>query len=497
MKRILALCLCGAMALGLTGCSGFTSSKSITYTVENGDKITVTLDTSNGYKLKLIDESPFVVGVTKDGETVCKGEFSYQENYSTYVGLVLSEYDEAYVSEDGLMNGNQYYIWNGSGSDNYADETDAYVVLTGSYTAFILVTETTEEELKDVLKLMTFTVASSDAPSGYTDDSIEETMDAYYEAVDGTEAAVSDDADVDDESDDEQAADEPDDADVVESEEDVAVDTEDEEVETEDEAAPVSMGEGEFDGMTIVDNDECSITITDYSEISGGFTVTAEMENKTADSTLMFSLDTSTVNGAVCDPFFATEVAAGEKSVNVIDFSYAAPAPGDYGITNYTDIGLGFRVYDSDDWSADDIYDDLVHLYPYGEENATAYEWRSQDDSGLITDNEYAMVVATGYEWDETWGYVIDLFIQNNTDSELMLSAEDASVNDYMIDPLYAESVPAGCCTISKMYFDYDDLNDAGITEIESIAFTLRGNNNDDWSMSDYFDIDVTLTPEG
>ena len=249
-----------------------------------------------------------------------------------------------------------------------------------------------------------------------------------------------------------------------------------------------------FDGMTVVDNDECSIVITG---INDDYSLDVELENKSSDITYMFAVSAAAVNGVETDPYFAAEVAAGKKSIEEIDFSWDSDLE-DNGIDVFTDIELTFRVYDTDDWSADDVASETVNIYPYGEENASYFERESLDTDIVLADNDYVTVIVTGIEEDSIWGYTLNVFIVNKTDTEAMVSVDDASVNGYMCDPFWAVSVSAGKSAFSSIYWYDSELEEIGITdysEIEEIEFLLRAYDYSDWSGDYWMEDTVTINP--
>lgn len=99
----------------------------------------------------------------------------------------------------------------------------------------------------------------------------------------------------------------------------------------------------------------------------------------------MFSVESASINGVQCDPMFASEVAAGKKANEEINFS--TDTLEENGIVEYTDIELTFKVYDSNDWSADPVGKETIHVYPYGEENAVAFVREAQATDNVIIDN--------------------------------------------------------------------------------------------------------------
>ncbi|MCD8190466.1 MAG: hypothetical protein LUD78_09665 [Clostridiales bacterium] len=264
--------------------------------------------------------------------------------------------------------------------------------------------------------------------------------------------------------------------------------------ENEDTATADAQQEVTFEELVVVDNDECVIKLTGIDpDNMWGYTVNAELENKSSEKTYMFSVVSASVNGVASDPLFASEVAAGKKANEEISFSDSTLE--ENGVVDYTDIALTFRVYNSDDWSEDDVAYETVHVYPYGEENAIAFVRESLDTDTLIVDNDEVSVIVTGYEYDDIWGYTVNLYLENKTETEVMFSVNDASVNGYMIDPFYAESVPAGCCAFGSMSWYEDELEENGISEVEAIEFQLTAYDNEDWAGDYFVDETVTLNP--
>lgn len=249
-----------------------------------------------------------------------------------------------------------------------------------------------------------------------------------------------------------------------------------------------------FDEVTAVDNDECSIVITGIDPDNfWGYTLSVNLENKSSEKTYMFSVSSAAVDGVQCDPFFASEVAAGKKSVDSISFMDSSLE--ENGV-NFTDIELTFRVYDSNDWTADEAAVETVHVYPYGEDKAEVFERVSQSSDNVIIDNEYVTVTVIGYEEDSLAGYAVNLFLQNKTDTEVMFSVDEASVNGYMADPFWATSVMPGKCAFSSMSWFNTTLEESGITgAIEEIEFVFRAHNYGDWLADDFANETITLNP--
>ena len=260
------------------------------------------------------------------------------------------------------------------------------------------------------------------------------------------------------------------------------------------ESAETSEKEIKFEEITFVDNDECSIKLTELDpDGTWGYTVKALLENKSADKNYMFSVINASINGVQSDPFFAEQVAPGKKSNASISFMDSSLEQN--GITDETDIKLSFRVYDSDDWTADNVAEETVHVYPYGEENATVYERESQPSDIVLFDNEYGSATVIGFDPDSSWGYEAKLFLVNKTDNPMMFSAENVSVNGFMIDPFFATEVGPQEKAFSSMNWSTSDLEENDIETVENIEMTMRAYNSSDFTAGDYFSDTVSITP--
>ena len=264
--------------------------------------------------------------------------------------------------------------------------------------------------------------------------------------------------------------------------------------ESEEESAEIT-----FESLTAVDNDYCSIVITGINE--GGLltdlSLSAEFENKTSDVTYMFSVESAYINGVDADPYFADTVAAGKNAIETISFDTDELA--DAGIESVTDIQLTFIVYNNDDWTEDYAAEETVHVYPYGEEAAENFVRETLDTDTVLADDDNVSVVVTGYEVDDIWGYCINVYLVNKSDTEVMYSVDEASVNGYMADPYWAKTVKAGKSAFSTIYFDESTLEEIGITdmetEIETIEFELTAYDDEDWSEDPMLEEVITLTP--
>ena len=255
-----------------------------------------------------------------------------------------------------------------------------------------------------------------------------------------------------------------------------------------------SAPEVKFEEVTVVDNDECAIKITDIdADNMWGDTLKVYLENKNDEKTYMYSVVSASVNGIEVDPLFANKVAAGKKANKEINFMDDDLKKN--GI-EFTDIAMTFQVYDSNEWADyEEVARETVHVYPLGEENATLFVREEQASDQVLIDNEKCKATVIGTENDSILGYTLNLYLENKSDSSVMFYVEDVSVNGYMIDPFWARSVSAGNVAFSDMSFSTSAFEENNIETVEAIELTIRAYNYEDYSANEYAKETVTINP--
>lgn len=113
----------------------------------------------------------------------------------------------------------------------------------------------------------------------------------------------------------------------------------------------------------------------------------------------------------------------------------------------------------------------------------------------VLVDNEQIVVKIIGVEDDPIWGYTLKVYLENKTDKELMFSVNDVSVNGFMCDPFWAETVAAGKRSNTSISWLVSDFEDNGIETVEDISFTLHVYDSNDWMADDIFNETITVKP--
>lgn len=129
-----------------------------------------------------------------------------------------------------------------------------------------------------------------------------------------------------------------------------------------EEKATRFVREAQPSDLVLLDNDQCTVVVTGYDPDSiWGYAVCFYLVNKT-DMMLTFSADNVSVNGFVCDPYWAKNVAPGKVTFSNMDWSSAAFEQN--GITAVEEIEFVLSVRNTDDFFADDLFSETFKLNP-------------------------------------------------------------------------------------------------------------------------------------
>ena len=241
------------------------------------------------------------------------------------------------------------------------------------------------------------------------------------------------------------------------------------------------------------------------------------IENRTAKN-LMFSFEKVAVNDVMCDPYWAEVVAAGKKGN--CEITWMRDALKERRIDEVSKVDFTLNVYNDDDYMEAPLMHDPFTVYPTADSpSATSGDAKtppasaspqqpgpgqtaggsfparqSAETDQVLINNEDCLIVVTGFDPDNSWGYAVRLYLCNRTDRDLIFSVENSSVNGIMCEPYWAEIVTAGKSAISTILWDKAALNENKIEEVKEISLPMRvcsDNNVEDL----YVDETFTLKP--
>jgi len=96
---------------------------------------------------------------------------------------------------------------------------------------------------------------------------------------------------------------------------------------------------------------------------------------------------------------------------------------------------------------------------------------------------------------DDWYGFSAKVFVENKSDVNIWVQAENVCLNGYVIDPYWSASVASGHKSNSEMTFYASDLEANGITDISELSFRLEI--DDDDTYDDLEMADFTILPFG
>lgn len=247
-------------------------------------------------------------------------------------------------------------------------------------------------------------------------------------------------------------------------------------------AAKITIAE-----QILLERDGVKITATEYVDDSvWGEGIKILIEN-TTEKNLGISCNAVIVNNYMITDLFTSSVAAGKKANETIYLT-----SGDLeaaGIDNVGQVELYFHVYDSDSYNT--IFDaDVVTV------KTSAYDTMDtavSEQGTVLYESNGIKVMGRYVNEDSFWGAAVLLYLENNTDQNVVVSCENMSINGFMVTPLFHGDVYAGKKAVDEITILSTDLETNGITKIEQIELSFHIYNSDTYNTIADSDA-VTLT---
>lgn len=215
--------------------------------------------------------------------------------------------------------------------------------------------------------------------------------------------------------------------------------------------------------QVLLDYDGIKITAKELSENWLGPEMKVLIENNT-ESDITVQVDDIVVNDYMMSTFLYETVSAGKKSNTT--FSVYNTMLKDAGIENVGKIEIYFSIVDPSSFKT--IYEsDVVEIHTsmYDSMDTTTNEMGEE----LINENGIR-IVGKYVEEGSVWGNGVVLYIENNTERTILVSADDLSINGFMITGYLYEKIKPGKKAISSMILSSTDLEENDIDKIEEIA---------------------------
>ena len=229
----------------------------------------------------------------------------------------------------------------------------------------------------------------------------------------------------------------------------------------------------------LYDQEGVKITVTGMETSFNGVDVKVLVENNTMKN-LAVSCDNFVVNGITMYGYMYIDVAAGMKSNDSIFFSNEDLSQA--GIEKLSTIeSYNAHLVDTDTYmTIKEINFDITT-------SAIDY-FQLLDESGAVLYDQKGLTVIAKTITEEYYGGCAVVLVKNNTGKDIIVQADDLSVNGFTITPLCSADIRNGSARFVEIDVTETDLEENGIEEIENITFTLSAINPK--TFSDYFETD-------
>lgn len=219
--------------------------------------------------------------------------------------------------------------------------------------------------------------------------------------------------------------------------------------------------------QVIYDSEGIRITVRGLEENTmAGTRIRILVENGT-EHNIAFSGDLFVVNGVTVPGYLYTEVAAGMKSNDAIElYSDTLEAAGIVEIGTLQ--GADARIVDTD------TYENLAAV-PFTLETAYAQGLKYQpDESGVELFRTEDITVIAQVISEEFYGRTARLLVKNDSDEDIIVEAENISVNGYTVDAWLYDVVCEDTVRYCQLDLFETGLAENGIDRIETITFRLN-----------------------
>ena len=225
--------------------------------------------------------------------------------------------------------------------------------------------------------------------------------------------------------------------------------------------------------QVLVDREDLYFAIRDVKDDSAlGYTWQVYVENRT-DKNLMFSFERVAVNGVMCDPYWAEVIAAGKKGN--CEIVWMRDSLDQRQIADVRRVEFTLNIYNDDIYTEAPLMHDAFTVYPLGQDDSAdkniVRKLTLADQ--ILVDNRDCTILVTGFEPDNSWGYVMNLYLVNKTDQDLVFNVDDSWINDNPCFTYWTEIVTAGNAAYSSILWEKADLEESEIQVVRKISLPM------------------------
>jgi hypothetical protein len=223
-----------------------------------------------------------------------------------------------------------------------------------------------------------------------------------------------------------------------------------------------------IDEQVLWEVDGVTVTATGISEDSFYGTEVDLLVENNSDKDIGIGTDAVIVNDYMIDDLTSVTVSAGKKANDSITlFSSELEAAG---IENIGKIEVYFHTFDPDTYMSDKESGCIT----INTSNADNYDTETSIEGTTLYEKDGIKIVGQYVDESSFWGTAVMLYIENNSDKNIIVQCDDVSVNGYMVDALQSQTVYAGKKAIDDITLFQSDLDENGITSVDEVETEFK-----------------------
>lgn len=189
------------------------------------------------------------------------------------------------------------------------------------------------------------------------------------------------------------------------------------------------------------------------------------VENDT-DQNIMLTDNGLVVNGVTLSGGMYISVAAGKKANDTLEIYNDALETA--GIEQIATVMCDAYIFDSDTYETMDEFRFTINT-----SIADTYVQEIDEHGDVILDQDGITVIAKSLS-DSLFGNKVVMLVKNDTGKDIRMSADNVSVNGFMVSAWMYDTVYAGTVCFCELEISGSDLEDNDIEQIDEITFTLE-----------------------
>lgn len=215
----------------------------------------------------------------------------------------------------------------------------------------------------------------------------------------------------------------------------------------------------------VYDSEEIKITAVTLEESWLGQNIKLLVENNSGHNIALSGSD-MVVNGVVMYGYLYIEVAAGMKAYGMLELyedSLTTASIEQIAVVAAKDA----YIYDTDSF-------ETLTATPFEIVTSLGQDYvQSVDESGEVLFESNGITVTAKVITEEFYGKTILLFVKNTTDKDVIVEAQNISVNGFTVDAWLYDRIYAGTVRFCNLDLYASGLEESGITEIEDVTFAI------------------------